>query len=110
MQQILCNRKRGCLVITYIGPVYKITLFTMYTHKAMRNVAGMFVAILLIFSTHASLAHAEFITSAQVEEQKREVMLNLVETLQEQVKLLQMSLIQNLEARVAFLQTLAANQ
>lgn len=83
----------------------------MYTKIARQSIVSMFVVVsLLIFGSSASLAHAELISNQQVEEQKKEVMLGIIEVLQEDVKLLQMLLIQKLEARVAYLQTLQSNR
>jgi Na+-transporting NADH:ubiquinone oxidoreductase subunit NqrC len=82
----------------------------MYVKKSMSSVVGLFVALILLLSSSVSLVHAELISDQQVDEQKKVVMLALVETLREDVKLLQMILIQRIEARVTYLQTLATNQ
>ncbi|MEZ4195243.1 MAG: hypothetical protein R3B53_02485 [Candidatus Paceibacterota bacterium] len=79
--------------------------------QTQKYIAGLFVALLLImFGSTVSSAHAAYITNEQVEAQKKEVLLQVVQVLQQDVKLLQMILIQKLEARVAYLQTLADNK
>lgn len=53
---------------------------------------------------------AQLITNEQVDEQKREVMVHIVDTLEAHLRLLQMVMIQRLEAQVAHLENLAKNQ
>jgi hypothetical protein len=65
---------------------------------------------LVMFLGSFSYTQAQLISDRQVEEQKREVFLAIVDSLQEHVKLLQMILIQRLEAQVNNLETLIANQ
>lgn len=81
----------------------------MYKYTFKGYMAGMF-AVLMIFCGQVSFAEASLITNEQVETQKKEVLLNIVNTLEEHVKFLQMILIQKLEARVEYLQTLADNK
>jgi predicted HTH domain antitoxin len=81
----------------------------MKTFRHPWSAASMFV-VALLFLGHVSFAQAALISDTQVEDQQEEVLLAIVNTLQEHVKLLQMVLIQKLEARVEYLQTLVDNQ
>jgi hypothetical protein len=81
----------------------------MYKYSFKEYLTGMF-AVVLIFFGQISVTQAALITNEQIEEQKKEVLLGIVTTLEEHVKFLQMILIQNLEARVEYLQTLADNK
>jgi len=81
----------------------------MHKFKLLRSVLGMSVVVILFFG-HISFTQAALISDEQVAEQKKEVLLSIVGTLQEQVKLLQMILIQKLEAEVKHLEGRIANQ
>lgn len=65
--------------------------------------ASMFT-VFLLFSSSVASAQAD-VTDAQIEEQRRIVMIELVETLEEHVRLVQLVLIQKLEAQVRILQS-----
>ncbi|MCA9358232.1 hypothetical protein KC902_03150 [Candidatus Kaiserbacteria bacterium] len=70
----------------------------------------MFLSLLAFVSIAALPAQAATITDEQITEQKRTVMIELVNVLREDVKLLQLIYIQKLQAQVAYLQALADEQ
>src|SRR3989338_6812590 len=76
----------------------------MYKYTTNGYMAGMF-AVLTIFCGQFSFAQAALISNEQVETQKKEVLLGIVSTLEEHVKILQMILIKKLEAIFKYLQT-----
>lgn len=82
----------------------------MYKRSLHLYAAGMFLSLLAFVSIAALPAQAATITDEQITEQKRTVMIELVNVLREDVKLLQLIYIQKLQAQVAYLQALADEQ
>lgn len=82
----------------------------MYKRSLHMYAAGLFAALLAFLTltlTTALPARAATITNSDIGEQKRVVMVELVDVLEAQVKLLQLIYIQRLQMQVAYLQTLA---
>lgn len=82
----------------------------MYKNTFRQYMASLFAVLVISFGAFAPVVSAETISNEDVTEQKRVVMLELVDTLEAQLKLLQMLYIQKLEGQVAFLQTLVDTQ
>ncbi len=81
----------------------------MQKHTLKWYVASIFVFALLFFG-QMSFTHAALISNEEVEVQKKEVLLAIVNTLEEHIKFLQMALIQKLETRVKELQIIVDRQ
>jgi hypothetical protein len=61
---------------------------------------------MILFAAAAPTTQAALITDDQVNEQNRTVLLSVVTTLEEHLKLIQMLYIQKLEARVSYFESL----
>jgi len=82
---------------------------TYIRHISTITTVSLLVAILAFGMLFVPVANAEMITKEQVEQQEIQVKVQLVRTLEEQVKLLQMMVIRHLEARVVLLQAQQSN-
>ena len=73
----------------------------------LQKVSTTFLACVFVFSALYTPARADaaLISDQQIDSQKREVLVSVVQTLQQHVRLLQMVLIQRLEIQVATLRT-----
>lgn len=71
--------------------------------------ASLLLGVITVFSVHLPTADAAF-SQADINEQKRAVLLELVDTMEEQLNLLQMLYINRLEAQVQYLQAIADTQ
>lgn len=81
----------------------------MFAFTLKRVVASM-LAVLIIFCGQASFAQAALNSNEQVDTQKKEVLVAVVNTLEQHLKFLQMIFIQRLETRVTHLQALLDDQ
>jgi hypothetical protein len=70
------------------------------------SMASLSALVIIFFAASVHATHAAYITDSQVQEQKRTVLVAVVDTLEAQLKLIQMLYIQKLEARVAYLESL----
>lgn len=80
----------------------------MNLQRTSRYMVAAFAGVLFTFSANGALAQTSLISNEQIENQKIAVMVSLVETLRQDLKLLQMHYIQNLEKRVEYLKSLVS--
>lgn len=76
----------------------------MIMHKISLQLISVSTVTLIIMNVFLSTAQASAITQPQINEQQRVVLVEIVDVLEEHLKLLQMQWIQQLEARVTWLQ------
>jgi hypothetical protein len=68
--------------------------------------ASLGALVIILFAASVHTTNAALISDSQVDSQKRAVLVSVVDTLENQLKLIQMLYIQKLEARVAYLESL----
>jgi pantothenate synthetase len=74
------------------------------------RMAGVCTVVIMLFSLLATPAFAQSFSQSAIDEQKRLILVEMVSTLEQHVKLLQMLIINQLEAEVARLQADIAAQ